>query len=91
MEGWCRGSLSIITIDCLLLDGNTALCVLESAAWNRLYSPAPAELSGHKKRGSQVSPTPTFPYYRAANAALAARRASCGLALRSTRAWIAAA
>jgi len=23
MEGWCRGSLSIITIDCLLLDGNT--------------------------------------------------------------------
>jgi len=23
IEGWCRGSLSIITIDCLLLDGNT--------------------------------------------------------------------
>jgi len=23
MEGWYRGSLSIITIDCLLLDGNT--------------------------------------------------------------------
>ena len=59
-------------------------------AWQQ-NSPAPAELSGHKKRGGRVFPTPTFAYYRAANAALAARRASCGLALCSTRAWIAAA